>query len=65
MQTLSAVSIFGYVIDDMTIQSISKNSHGRNNSNGGRRSNASAPRNSAIAISFFYCMVNHATERRN
>eukprot|EP00978_Attheya_sp_CCMP212_P007548 scaffold17459_cov54-Attheya_sp.AAC.8 len=27
--------------------------------------NALLPRNSAIAISFFYCTVNHAMERRS
>eukprot|EP00978_Attheya_sp_CCMP212_P045528 scaffold349877_cov27-Attheya_sp.AAC.1 len=36
MQTLSPLITFGYVIDDMTIKSISKNSHERNHSNGGR-----------------------------
>eukprot|EP00978_Attheya_sp_CCMP212_P024101 scaffold75224_cov26-Attheya_sp.AAC.1 len=42
MQTLPPAITFGYVIDDMTIKTISKNAHERNDGNGGRRHQHSA-----------------------
>jgi hypothetical protein len=64
MKTLSPVSNFGYVIDDMPIKSISKNARRRETiamEEAGPK--LLLPRNSAITISFFYCMANHATEQ--
>ena len=58
--------VFGYVTNDMTIvKSISKMPASVTRAMEEDGPTLLLPRNSAIAISFFYCTVNHATERRN